>query len=150
MRLLGSEFMLAPLRRSIVHAASIALLALAGCSPADSVVDVRALHEAGQYRESLEPLRTLLEADADDPELHYLYGVALRRTGEPGLAIWSLEMASQTPEFELAAGLELAGAALGNHSFATAIKATTRILELEPDHVPALSMRGAAYLGDRT
>ncbi len=142
--------MLAHLRRSLVNAGLISLLALAGCSPTDSIVEIRELHEAGRYQASLEPLRELLEEEPGNPELHFLYGSALRRTGEPGLAIWSLEMASQSPDLALAANLELAGAALGNQSFPIAIEATTRILEVEPDHVAALSMRGAAYLGDRT
>ena len=110
----------------------------------------RQLHDQGRYAASLEPLRALLEDRPDDPEVHYLYGVALRRTGESGLAVWSLQRASQDPAWEVAAGMELAAAALANHSFPAAIKAATRILESDPDHAPALSIRGAAYLGDRT
>ena len=112
--------------RATSFALAIVLLTCISCSPPNTIEDVRALHDEGRYAESLEPLRVLLDTTPENPEIHFLYGVTLLRTGKPGLAIWSLQKASQAPEWELAASLELAGAALANRSFPTAIKTTTR------------------------
>ncbi len=91
-----------------------------------------------------------MDETPENPELHYLYGIALRRTGEPGIAVWSLERASQSADWHLPASIELAGAALWNQSFPLAIRAASSVLEVEPDHVTALLLRGAAHLGQRT
>jgi tetratricopeptide (TPR) repeat protein len=137
------------------RAAPLALLVLllciplAGCGPSDPVAEIRELHAKGGFAESLEPLRGFLETHPDDAEVHYLYGLALLRTGQPSLALWPLRKAMENPEWLVPAALQLAAATLttGNHE--AAIEATGRILEAEPDHVEALLLRARARMDSR-
>jgi len=124
-------------------------LALAGCGPSDPVAEIRELHAAGRFAESLEPLRGLVEARPDDAEVHYLYGVALLRSWQPSLALWSLRKAMEHPDWLVPAALQLAATALmtGNHE--EAMEAAERILEAEPDHVEALLLRAQARVASR-
>ena len=76
------------LARALGAATALALLlAQPGCAPRDPLAEVRSQQNAGDFAGSLEPLRKLLEQKPDDPELHYLHGVALLRSGQPSLAI---------------------------------------------------------------
>jgi tetratricopeptide (TPR) repeat protein len=124
-------------------------LALAACGPSDPVAEIRELHAAGKFADSLEPLRSLVEARPDDAEVHYLYGSALLRSGQPSLALWSLRKAMEHPDWLVPAALQLAAVALmtGNHE--EAMKAAERILETEPDHVEALLVRAQARVASR-
>jgi tetratricopeptide (TPR) repeat protein len=135
-------------RRGRVLLALAALLI--GCGAPDPVARVRELQAAGSFGESLEPLRGLLEDRPEDPEVHYLYGVALLRSGQPSLAVWSLRKAMETPEWLVPAGLELALAALAADNHQGAIETVDRVLEAEPDHVNALLLRARARLLSRT
>jgi len=75
------------------------LLALACGGDAEKRLgEIRNRHETGQYAATLEPLRELLQASPDDPELNHLYGSALLALGQPDLAIWSLRKAALDPE----------------------------------------------------
>jgi tetratricopeptide (TPR) repeat protein len=130
---------------------AILLLAvlLAGCGPDDPIAEIRVLQASGRYQESLEPLRELLAARSDDPEVHYLYGLALLLSGRPGLAIWPLREAMESPEWLVAAALQLGVAELRAGSPDGAIEATTRVLEAEPEHVDALVLRALARVHSR-
>jgi tetratricopeptide (TPR) repeat protein len=125
------------------------LLLLAGCGPADPVAEIRDLHAAGRFEESLEPLRDLLEARPEDPEVHYLYGSALMRSGRPSLALWPLRKAMESPEWLVPAALQLGAAELHTRNPGRAIEAMTRVLEAEPEHTGALALRALARLHSR-
>ena len=87
----------------------VLLLLAVGCGPSDPLEKVRVLQdEKGDFKGSLEPLRKLIEARPDDPEVHYRYGRALIATGDTGLAVWSLEKAIESPDWLEKAGLPLA------------------------------------------
>jgi tetratricopeptide (TPR) repeat protein len=122
---------------------------LTGCGPPDPVAEIRELHAAGRFADSLEPLRGLVEARPDDVEVHYLYGLALLRSGQPSLALWSLRKAMEDPDWLVPAALQLGAGALttGNHE--EAMKAADRILEVEPDHLEALLLRAHARVESR-
>ena len=77
------------------------LLACA-CGDAPSIESLRSLHEVGDYAGALAPARVLLDENPDDPELNFLYGVSLSRTGEPSLSIWSFRKAMEDPEWRAA------------------------------------------------
>src|SRR5262249_12284806 len=62
----------------------------AGCERADPVAEARHLQEEQRYGDSLEPLRALMNQGSPDPELQYLYGRALSRTGQYSLAEFAL------------------------------------------------------------
>ena len=72
------------------------------------LAEVRALHAAGQFQQSIAPLRVLLTAEPDHAESNYRLGVALVQTGRPSLAIWPLQKAAQSEELRIPAGLMLA------------------------------------------
>ncbi len=122
---------------------------LAGCGPGDPLEEIRELHAAGRFEESLEPLRNLLATRSDDPELHYLYGLALSLSGKPGLALWPLREAMESPDWLVPAGLQLAAGALQTGAPDRAIEAATRVLEAEPEHTGALVLRALARVHSR-
>jgi tetratricopeptide (TPR) repeat protein len=118
---------------------------IAGCTPSDPLAEVRELQAAGDFEGSLEPLRERLAERPDDAEANYLYGRALVGTQQPSLAEWSLRKALEDPEWLLPAGLQLALAALTTRGYLTAIEATGRVLEVDPDNVDALMTQANAY-----
>jgi tetratricopeptide (TPR) repeat protein len=124
-------------------------LALAGCGSSDPLAEIRELHAEGRFAETLEPLRDLVEARPDDAEVHYLYGFALLRSGQPSLATWSLRKAMEHPDWLVPAALQLAAGALATGNHEEAIEAVNRILEAEPDHLEALLLRSQARIDSR-
>jgi tetratricopeptide (TPR) repeat protein len=119
-----------------------------GCagSVEDRIAEVRALQDAGQFNESVEPLRELLAKHPDQPEANYLLGVALVQTGQLSLAVWPLEKAAADPTQGPTAGLLLASTFLGLESPDDAVRVVTKVLESDPDRVPALKVRAQALL----
>jgi len=110
------------------------LLALAcGGDPEKRLGEIRSQQRADQYAATLEPLRELLHASPDDPELNHLYGSALLATEQPDLAIWSLRKAARDPERAVEDGLLLAIALLRGGSADDAVEQVLRVLELAPD-----------------
>jgi len=131
----------------------LALLALSGMacgsSPEDRLQEARSLQAARDFEASLEPLRELLRAAPDDPELNHLYGLALLRTRQPEFAIWPLRKAAAHPERAVEDGLLLTRALLRGGSPHDAAQQAERVLELEPDHVEALRLLVEAKLDAR-
>ncbi len=123
----------------------LALLALAGCEETDPLEAIRQRQATGDYMGSIEPLRELLETRPDDPEANYLYGRALVLTQQASLATWSLRKAMEDSEWLVPAGTQLAFAALHSRNFNEVIVVTTRILEADPENMPALMMRANAH-----
>lgn len=136
--------------RSLPLIVSLLMSGGLACPASDPLEDVRALQASGQLEESLEPLRDLLVASPDSAELHYRYGLALTRSGSPGMAVWSLRRAQENPEWAGPASLELARAAIMSMNWTNAIEATGQMLEREPDNVEALEMRAEAFMGQMT
>jgi tetratricopeptide (TPR) repeat protein len=126
-----------------------AALLLAGCAGTieDRLAEVRALQDAGQFSESVEPLRELLAKNPDQAEANYLLGVALVQTGQPSLAVWPLEKASNDPSQAVPAGLLLASTFLSLQSYDDAMRVATQVIEKDPGRVAALRIRAQALLG---
>jgi tetratricopeptide (TPR) repeat protein len=124
------------------------LLAI-GCGGSDPIESVRGLHAKGLMEESLEPLRGLLESRPEDPEVHYLYGLALTRSGQPSLGRWSLHKAMEDPTWLTAAGIEFARGAVQTSNHAGAIEALARVLTAEPDNIDALVLSSIAKVSTR-
>ncbi len=110
------------------------------------LAEIRALQAAGQFDESIAPLRVLLTAEADHPEANYRLGVALVQTGRPSLAIWPLQKASQSDGLGIQAGLLLSSTLLSTDAYEEAIRAADQILKIEPDRVAALYTRAQANI----
>ncbi|MEM9174102.1 MAG: tetratricopeptide repeat protein [Myxococcota bacterium] len=124
------------------------LATLVACEAGPRLEDVRALQAEGRFEASLAPLRALLEATPEDPEVHFLYGRALNRTANSPVAFWSLEKAAEDPRWHVAAKLELASATLRNGDFGRAIAHADTVLETDPGSVAALGLRGMARLNE--
>jgi tetratricopeptide (TPR) repeat protein len=122
----------------------VLVLLASACGDAPSIESLRSLHAVGDYEGALEPARALLEESPDDPELNFLYGVSLARTGEPSLSLWSFRKAMQDPEWRVRAAIQIAGNSLARQDTETAIAVTTQALEAEPDNVDALVTRSLA------
>lgn len=121
---------------------------LVACDSGPRIEDIRTLQTKGQFEESLDPLRELLKASPDDPEVNYLYGRALNRTTSSPIAVWSLKKASEDPTWHVPAYLELAAASMQSGDAETAIEHASVVLEAVPDSAAALSLRGMAYLNE--
>jgi tetratricopeptide (TPR) repeat protein len=129
---------------------AILIGALLACGQADPLEAVRTLQSQGRFSDSLVPLRALLASRPDDPEVHFRYGIALVRSGEPGMALWSLREASEHPDWAVPAGLELAAVTLKTQNWATAIEAAGRVLAVDPENRPALALRAEARLNEKS
>ncbi len=129
-------------------AAAALLLLVAACDRPPSLEELRRSQAEGRYAETIEPLRERLEQTPDDPETHLLYGTALARTGAARVALWSLRKAAESEDFTVPATLELAGAHTRSGNWTDAIAAADAVLELEPDNLAALMMRGEAHLNE--
>lgn len=130
-------------------AAAAALLFFTACagSVEDRLAEVHALQDAGQFGESVEPLRHLLAENPEQAEANYLLGLALVQTGQPSLAVWPLEKASSDPDQATNAGLLLASTFLGLQSHDDAVRVATKVLEADPSRIAALKVRAQALLG---
>ncbi len=143
-------------RKPVRHAprrVRIALLPLllvaigAACTRAqDPLAEIRELHAEGRYAESLDRLRKLVDEDPARSEAHLLLGVALLRTGEPGLAVWPLRKAAESPEHAVDGGLLLTRAMLASRSSPDAVTTIDRVLAMAPENVDALELRAEAHV----
>jgi tetratricopeptide (TPR) repeat protein len=121
------------------------VVGLAACEPVDPLAEFRRQQDAGNFAETVAPLRDFLSDQPDDPEANFLYGRALSMTKGSNLAMWSLRKAMKDPDWLVKAGMQLAFMALLTNDFNETIRLTTKVLEVEPDHVRALLMRANAY-----
>jgi tetratricopeptide (TPR) repeat protein len=140
----------APLAARTPFQLFVTLLALHswGCGPA-SIEEVREMQSARQYARSLEPLRDMIDLGSKDPEVFYLYGLALSTTGEIDAAFWPLRKAMESSDWMIPAGLQLASDAFKAGNYDTTIAVIDRVLEIEPDHLLALVLRARARIETR-
>lgn len=129
----------------------LAVLQLLTSCESDSkrIEEIRLLHAAQRFQEMIAPIENLLPARPDDPELQYLYGVALVETGRPSLALWTLRAARENPAWAVRAGMALAQAAVNSGDEEEAIEAASRVLEIEAENRAMLVFRAEARLNAR-
>jgi tetratricopeptide (TPR) repeat protein len=138
-----------PVPVSAVLLLSIASLLLSACGGSDPVAEARDMQARGEFAESIDPLRELLETHSDDPEVHYLYGMALTATGLPTQAQWSFRKALEADEWRAKAALQLARGANMTNNHDAAVANATLVLELEPENLDALLLRTHARVQSR-
>jgi tetratricopeptide (TPR) repeat protein len=119
------------------------------CGSGDPLEQARKRQDAGDYAGSLELLQSLAAQRTKDPEVQYRYGLALVRTGQPSLAIWSLRAAMDDPEWLDKASRELARSAISTANADAAVEAMDRLLEKKPEDVDALVLRAKAKVATR-
>lgn len=124
----------------------IVLIALLGCGQDDRRAEVIAMQEDNRLVETIDPLLELAAEYPDDPEISYRLGMALLADQQFGMAVWPLRRAADSPEYAIEAGLQLAWAAHKNGTHDDAVAAATRVLEVEPENLGALLVRGRSHL----
>jgi tetratricopeptide (TPR) repeat protein len=141
---------MSPVERFGIFLLVVAVAAVGvGCptQPEDPLIEIRLLHERGRFAETVDRLRALVDEDPERPEVNYLLGAALLRTGESGLALWPLRKAAESPDYAVDAGVLLARAMLRGRSTHDAVAAADQVLAIEPDNLAALEIRAQARLG---
>ena len=127
---------------AVIHASLQLLLVLAlACGPSDPLAEIRELHDAGRFEDSIGPLRNILDEDPSHTEAALLLGKALLLAGTPGLAVWPLRKASETPEYAVEAGMLLTQAMLESRTAPDAVEEIDRVLEIDPNNLQALALR---------
>jgi len=128
----------------------IGILCLIACTePPATIEKVRALHAAGRYQESIEPLRQLVKAAPSDPERLYLYGHSLWSIGRVGLALWALQGAMEDPEYFLPAGKLYVKSMILNEAWDDAEAICDELLEGLGENTEILTLRAYARQGSR-
>jgi len=150
-----------PIRRAILAligpmktAATCGLLLLfsaqGGCgAEEDRLAKIRALQNIRRFDESIAELREVLAETPELPEANYRLGVALARTGNPSRSVWALEKASESSAFSIPANLQLASVQFELNNFEESIRASDRVLAVDPNHRDALSLNAQAHVGAR-
>ena len=122
-------------------------IAISGCSTsADSLAEIRELQGNQQFAESIAPLRVMLDENPDQPEVSFLLGKALMRTGDSSSAIWPLRRAMKSADYVVEAGLMLGRAELKSRTPRDVLDAVNLVLAVEPENVEALTIRAQGYL----
>jgi tetratricopeptide (TPR) repeat protein len=122
------------------------LLIACGGDVESRMAEVRALQDVGQFDASIEELREILAITPDLAEANYRLGMALVQTGEPSRAVWPLQKAADTSQYEITAGILLASTHFQTKNYDESIRAANRVLEIDPDRQAALRIRAQAYL----
>jgi tetratricopeptide (TPR) repeat protein len=140
--------MIRPMKIAAVCGLLVLVSAQSGCSAdSDRMAEIRALQQAGQFADSIDGLRRVLAETPELPEASYRLGVALARTGNPSRSVWALEKASESNEFSIPANLELASVHFGLGNFEESVRASDRVLTVDPNHPEALSLNAQAHVG---
>lgn len=129
--------------------AALVLVIACGGDVESRMAEVRALQDVGQFAGSIPELREILTISPDLPEANYRLGLALVQTGEASRAVWPLQKAAESSEYAITAGLLLASTHLQTRNFDEAVRAATRVLEVDPDRIAALRVRAMANLVGR-
>ncbi len=139
-----------PLKIAAVLGLLVLVSAQSGCSADDDrMAEIRALQDAGRFADSIDELRGVLAKTPEFPEANYRLGVALARTGNPSRSVWALEKASEASEFSIPANLQLALVQSRLDNFEESIRASDRVLAVDPNHREARSLNAQAHVGAR-
>jgi cytochrome c-type biogenesis protein CcmH/NrfG len=70
--------------------------------------------------------------------------MALVQTGEPSRAVWPLQKAADSSQYEITAGILLASTHFQTKNYDESIRAANRVLEIDPERPAALRIRAQA------
>lgn len=122
------------------------LLVGCGSSIESRLEEVRALQDAGQFADSVEPLRSILAQAPELPEANHRLGLAYVQTGQPSLAVWALEKSAKSQEYAVRSGVLLASTFKTVGDMDGAIRAAMHVLEIDPQRTAALQVLTEAQL----
>lgn len=126
-----------------------ALTLLAGCAGEDletRLADLRDRQDQGKAAATLDEYAELAESHPDNPEINFRLGLAMIAAGRHTEALFPLHKAAESEELTVPAGIVLASTFSQTSNHAEALRATERVLEIEPENEAALLMRTAAAI----
>jgi tetratricopeptide (TPR) repeat protein len=138
-------------RATVTLAALASLLLGLGCGDGgeSKMAAIRTLQEQGQFDASIPELEAVLARDPGHAEANYRLGLALVQTGEPSRALWPIQKAAESSDYQISAGVLLASIHFQTENFDEAIRAADRVLAVEPDRHAALRIRANANIAAR-
>ena len=103
-----------------------------------------ALYQSGDFKSASEHLRIAADVKPQDAYVHYLYGLALWKSGRLDEAENALVQSGTLKDDSIKTWINLARVRCDRQSFDTALEATDKALALDPDSADALHQRGRA------
>ncbi len=103
-----------------------------------------AAYQEGRYRESAAMFAVYCAEHPANAWGHYMHGLALRRAGQPDQAGEALRAALEIKPDHLKSLVNLARVELDREDATAALQSSDAALDLAPEHVPALRVRGRA------
>jgi tetratricopeptide (TPR) repeat protein len=138
------------MKSAVVFGLLMLVSVLTNCGADENqMIEIRALQDSGRFEDSIGGLREVLAETPKLPEANYRLGVALARTGNPSRSVWALEKASESSEFSIPANLQLASVQIGLKNFEESIRASDRVIAVDPNHKEALGLNAQAHVGAR-
>ena len=125
------------------------LIALLACGPSESLESIRQMQQRGQVFETIGPLQQMIGRGEKDPEVFFLYGVALAQQREVTRASWPLRRAMESPEWYEPASTRLAELAIMTTDWDMATKLLDEMIERDPESVRARLLRAYARAQSR-
>ncbi len=122
---------------------------LLGCAGEDletQLADLRARQDEGKAAATLEEYAELAVSHPDNPEINFRLGLAMIAAGRHTEALFPLHKAAESEALLVPAGIVLASTLSQTSNHAEALRATDRVLALEPENEAALLMRTAAAI----
>jgi tetratricopeptide (TPR) repeat protein len=120
-----------------------------GCAGEDletRLADLRDRQDRGKAAATLDEYAELAESHPDNPEINFRLGLAMIAAGRHTEALFPLHKAAESEELSVPAGIVLASTFSQTSNYAEALRATDRVLAIEPENEAALLMRTAAAI----
>ncbi|MDG2049327.1 MAG: tetratricopeptide repeat protein [Myxococcota bacterium] len=124
-------------------------IALVACGPSDSLESIRQMQQSGQVFETIAPLQQMIGRGEKDPEVFFLYGVALAQQREMTRASWPLRRAMESPEWYEPAATRLAELAIMTTDWDMATGLLDEMIERDPESARAHLLRAYARAQSR-
>lgn len=106
-----------------------------------------AAYQSGDFADSATHLRVAVEEKTDDPYAHYLFGLALWKSGQLDEAEGALVRSTTLNDQSIKTWINLARVRLDRREFDGALEAADRATALDPGSSDALHQRGRALDG---
>jgi tetratricopeptide (TPR) repeat protein len=127
----------------------VGLALLIGCAGEDletRLADLRERQDEGNAAATLDEYAELAESHPDHAEINFRLALAMIAAGRQTEALFPLYKAVDSDSLSVPAGIVLASTLSQTNNHAEAVRATGRVLDIEPGNEAALLMRTAAAI----